>query len=92
MAIGEPPLCAHTMQYNAGAPFWQSSSQGWICPKCSRVWAYYTHECKPCNDEVAAGQVSSDTTVNIVFEAVVDKEAFGDMLLEALRDETKRTS
>ncbi len=44
------------------SPLQQSGSTGWICPKCGRVWAYYVHECKPCNDEVAAGQESSDTT------------------------------
>ena len=54
MAVGEV--------FHQGAPLWQSGSQGWICPKCSRVWAYYVHECKPCNDEVTAGQASSDTT------------------------------
>lgn len=21
----------------------------WICPKCSRVWAPFIFECKPCN-------------------------------------------
>lgn len=25
---------------------------GWICPRCSRVWAPHIHQCRTCNEGV----------------------------------------
>jgi uncharacterized OB-fold protein len=29
---------------------WQTSQQGWTCPKCGRVWAPFVPSCAPCNN------------------------------------------
>jgi hypothetical protein len=33
------------------------NNQGWICPKCGRVWSPITPSCFPCNESQKTGEI-----------------------------------